>query len=79
MSMFFIASGFLFQKRWIGGLFFSKKFKRLMIPYVSFWCIMQFTHSVLAGFTRSGGYDIADEIVALFTGGHYWFLLRSLW
>lgn len=57
--------------------FFSKKFKRLMIPYVSFWCIMQFTHSVLAGFTRSG-YDIADEIVALFTGGHYWFLYDLL-
>lgn len=49
-----------------------------MIPYVSFWCIMQFTHSVLAGFTRSGGYDIADEIVALFTGGHYWFLYDLL-
>ena len=45
-----------------------------MIPYVSFWCIMQFTHSVLAGFTRSGGYDIADEIVAFYR----WSLLVSL-
>lgn len=67
MSMFFIASGFLFSETLDWRTFFSKKFKRLMIPYVSFWCIMQFTHSVLAGFTRSGGYDIADEIVALFT------------
>ena len=78
MSMFFIASGFLFSETLDWRTFFSKKFKRLMIPYVSFWCIMQFTHSVLAGFTRSGGYDIADEIVALFTGGHYWFLYDLL-
>ena len=78
MSMFFIASGFLFSEKLDWRTFFSKKFKRLMIPYVSFWCIMQFTHSVLAGFTRSGGYDIADEIVALFTGGHYWFLYDLL-
>lgn len=28
--------------------------------------------------SQGRGYDIADEIVALFTGGHYWFLYDLL-
>lgn len=74
MAMFFTASGFLFSEAIDWKTFFSKKIKRLVIPYASFWCIMQFTHSVLAGLTRSGVYDIGNEVIALLTGGHYWFL-----
>lgn len=78
MSIFFVASGFLFSEAIDWKAFFGKKIKRLMIPYISFWCIMLFTHSVLAGLTRSGVHSIGHEIVALFTGGHYWFLYDLL-
>lgn len=78
MAIFFIASGFLFSESIDWKTFFSKKIKRLVIPYVSFWCIIQFTHSVLTELTRSGVYDIGNEIVALLTGGHYWFLYDLL-
>ena len=77
MPLFFLASGFLFKMNG-GGDFWRKKLTRLLIPYIVFASLSILLRFAFAPFTRSGSPGLLNSVIALFTGGYYWFLYALL-
>lgn len=74
MPLFFMASGFLFSYNSSTKDFFSKKAKRIIIPFFTFATLTVTLRIVFSSITRSGELDIVDGVVKILTGQFYWFL-----
>ena len=75
LSMFFWISGVLFSVKGTWGLFFEKKLKRLMLPWVVFVLLSILLRSVAGAFTHSHLESIPQELwLAITTAKYYWFI-----
>ena len=75
LNMFFLISGVLFSVKGSWKDFFSKKFKRLMLPWLFFVVLSITMRSIAGSFTHSQIGSIPKELfLALTTAKYYWFL-----
>lgn len=75
MSMFFWISGLLFSVSGPWADFFSKKLKRLMLPWIVFVVLSITMRTVAGSFTHSHTGSFGHELLlAVTTAKYYWFL-----
>lgn len=74
LAIFFMASGFLFSTNENWATFFKKKTKRLLIPYLVFCVLTIALRMIFSNVTHSGAPGPLEALLAIATGGYYWFL-----
>lgn len=74
MPVFFLASGFLYNRFEPFNSFISKKSKRIILPFIVFSLISIALRIVAAPFSHSGRVPVAELFVDLLCGKIYWFL-----
>lgn len=75
LNMFFLISGVLFSVKGSWKDFFSKKLKRLMLPWLVFVVLSIAMRAIAGTFTHSQISSIPNELfLALTTAKYYWFL-----
>ena len=74
MPVFFLASGFLFNRFEPYNLFISKKSKRIILPFIVFSLVSIALRIVAAPFSHSGSVPVANLFLDFLCGKVYWFL-----
>lgn len=77
VPLFFVLAGFLIHKQSL-NIFYIKKMKRLLIPFLFFSSLKLFYSNIISTEYIYGATFIAQLIDAFFYGGAYWFPLCLL-